>query len=393
MNMDTKDLLTLTHTGDEYEKYLGAVVPPIFMNSLHVFPDFESYLAFDDYKEDSFIYGRESNPTAHIMERKIAELEHGTMALSFASGMAAATAAVMATCSSGSHIICLHNTYGPLKNFISGYCTEKFHMTVTFLHGTDLEELEAAIRPETSLIILESPATFVFTVVDLRAIAKIAKKHHVTTYIDNSCCSPIYQKPLDFGIDLVMHTMSKYLGGHSDIIGGVLVSKDEALMKRIREKERAWYGAIIGPMEAWLVIRGMRTLPARLAMHQETAMKVASYLEAHPKVKHVYYTGLKSNPQHALIESQQTGHTGLMSFILDAPVEKVPFFIDQLKLFKIGCSWGGFESLVMAPLYSESQEALDLRGVPDGRRLIRIHCGLEGADALIQDLEQAFQAL
>ena len=228
--MNMNDLLTITHTGDEYEKYLGAVVPPIFMNSLHVFPDFESYLNFDDYKEDSFIYGRESNPTAHIMERKIAELEHGTMALAFASGMAAGTAAVMATCSTGSHIICLHNTYGPLKDFISRYCVEKFHMTVTFLHGTDLEELEAAIRPETSLIILESPATFVFTVVDLEAIAKIAKKHHVTTYIDNSCCSPYYQKPLDFGIDIVMHTMSKYLGGHSDIIGGVLVSKDETLM-------------------------------------------------------------------------------------------------------------------------------------------------------------------
>ena len=144
--MNMNDLLTITHTGDEYEKYLGAVVPPIFMNSLHVFPDFESYLNFDDYKEDSFIYGRESNPTAHIMERKIAELEHGTMALAFASGMAAGTAAVMATCSTGSHIICLHNTYGPLKDFISRYCAEKFHMTVTFLHGTDLEELEAAIR-------------------------------------------------------------------------------------------------------------------------------------------------------------------------------------------------------------------------------------------------------
>ena len=171
--MNMNDLLTITHTGDEYEKYLGAVVPPIFMNSLHVFPDFESYLNFDDYKEDSFIYGRESNPTAHIMERKIAELEHGTMALAFASGMAAGTAAVMATCSTGSHIICLHNTYGPLKDFISRYCVEKFHMTVTFLHGTDLEELEAAIRPETSLIILESPATFVFTVVDLEALSLI----------------------------------------------------------------------------------------------------------------------------------------------------------------------------------------------------------------------------
>ena len=164
-------------------------------------------------------------------------------------------------------------------------------------------------------------------------------------------------------------------------------------MKRIREQERALYGGIIGPMEAWLVIRGIRTLPARLAMHQENAMKVASYLEQHPKVKQVFYTGLKSNPQRELIEKQQTGHTGLLSFIIDAPMEKVPFFIDQLKIFKIGCSWGGFESLVMAPLYRSSQEELDLRGVPDGKCLIRIHCGLEGADVLIQDLGQALAAI
>lgn len=385
------DLLTLTHTGDEYEKYLGAVVPPVFMNSLHVFPTFEAYLGFDDSKEDSYIYGRDANPTVHIMEQKIAELEHGSMALGFASGMAAATAAVMATCHTGSHIICLHNTYGPLKNFISNYCREKFQMTVTYLHGTDLEELEAAIRPETSLIILESPATFVFTVVDLAAIAQIAQKHHVKTYIDNTCSTPFYQKPLDLGIDLVMHTLSKYLGGHSDIIGGVLVSKDEALMKSIQHQERALYGGILGPMEAWLVIRGMRTLPARLALHQETAKKVAAYLEQHPKVKQVYYTGLPSNPQRELIDRQQTGHTGLMSFILDAPYEKVPAFINQLKIFKIGCSWGGFESLALAPLYTMPQSDLDQLNIPDGKNLIRIHCGLEGADLLIQDLEQAFE--
>ena len=387
------DLLTLTHTGDEYEKYLGAVVPPVFMNSLHVFPDFESYLNFDGSKEDSFIYGRDSNPTVHILERKIAELEHGSMALAFASGMAAATTAVMATCHAGSHIICLHNTYGPLKSFIQNYCRTNFQMTVTFLHGTDLEELEAAIRPETSLIILESPATFVFTVVDLSAIARIAKKHHVKTYIDNSWATPLYQKPLDFGIDIVMHTMSKYLGGHSDIIGGVLVSKDQELMKRIMGQERALYGGIMGPMEAWLVIRGMRTLSARLAMHQETAMKVAAYLEQHPKVKRIYYTGLPSHPQRELIERQQTGHTGLMSFLLDAPVDKVPFFINQLKIFKIGCSWGGFESLVLAPLYRASKEELQLLGVPEGNTLIRIHCGLEGAEILIRDLEQALATL
>lgn len=379
------DLLTLTHTGDEYEKYLGAVVPPVFLNSLHVFPDYDAYRHFDGSKEDSFIYGRDSNPTVHLLERKVAELEHGAMALAFASGMAAATAAVMATCKAGSHILCLNDSYGPLKSFISNYCAEKFNMTTTFFDWTTPEEFEKLIRPETSLVILESPATFTFSVVDLEAVASISKKHNVKTYIDNSWSTPLYQKPLDFGIDIVMHTMSKYMGGHSDIIGGILASKDEELMKHIMHQERSLYGGILGPMEAWLVIRGLRTLPARLSMIQDVAMKVAEFLEQHPKVLKVNYTGLKSHPQRELIEKQQMGHTGLMSFQIDAPLEKIPDFINSLKYFKIGCSWGGFESLALAPLLdSEDTEK---------RSLIRIHCGMEGAENLIADLSQALDAL
>ena len=388
--MNMNDLLTITHTGDEYEKYLGAVVPPIFMNSLHVFPDFESYLNFDDYKEDSFIYGRESNPTAHIMERKIAELEHGTMALAFASGMAAGTAAVMATCSTGSHIICLHNTYGPLKDFISRYCAEKFHMTVTFLHGTDLEELEAAIRPETSLIILESPATFVFTVVDLEAIAKIAKKHHVTTYIDNSCCSPYYQKPLDFGIDIVMHTMSKYLGGHSDVLGGVVLGSEER-MDALRGGQRASWGACMDPFAAWLLIRSLRTLEVRMARHSASADKVARFLQEHPRVRSVCYPGLETDEGHTLAQTQMTGYSGLMSFVPDADNEAIHAMVKSLDVFEEGPSWGGFESVVNTPGLNPNREMLQFEGIPQG--LVRISVGLEDADTLIEDLDRALNTL
>lgn len=386
-----KDLLSLTHTGDEYGKYLNAVVPPIFMNSLHVFDKFEDYCNVDIFKEDNFVYGRSSNPTTHILERKVAELEHGVRGAAFSSGMAAATAAIMATSKAGSHIICMRDVYQPVKRFIHGVCIPKFEMSVTYISGNDLEELEQAIQPKTSLIILESPATFVFRVVDLKRIAEIAKKHQVKTYIDNTCLTPLFQKPLDLGIDIVMHTMSKYIGGHSDIIGGILVSKDEELMRKIISEMREWFGGVLGPMEAWLATRGLRTLNARLMQHQESAMEIARFLEKSSKVKKVNYTGLESHPQREIIERQQKGHTSLMSVELDASPDKTVEFINNLHLFGKGCSWGGFESLALMPLYKSTQEELDF--LQTGRGLIRLYCGLEGTENLLEDLDSALRRL
>ncbi len=390
MEVTNEELLAITHLGDDYDNYLGAVVPPIFMNSLHVFPNLEAYSDFDINDPDTHLYGRYGNPTVQLLEKKVAELEHGTMALAFGSGMAAATAAVMATCKAGSHIVAVHNSYP--KGFVSGYCVEKLNMTCTCLSGLDLEELESAVRPETALILLESPTSFAFDVLDLEGIANIAKKHHVKTYVDNTWCTPLNQKPLDLGIDISMHSLSKYIGGHSDLLGGILISKDEELMRGIRDRERLLYGGVLGPMEAWLAVRGLRSLPARLAMHQETAMRVAEFLEKHPRVKRVNYTGLKSHPQHEIICRQQTGHTGLMSFVLDTEPENVPVFVNRLKQFKIGCSWGGFESLVLGCHYRSKVEDLVAAGLQaDCRTLIRIHCGLEGAENLIEDLRQALE--
>jgi cystathionine beta-lyase len=384
-----KDLLSLTHTGDEYDKYLNAVVPPVFLNSLHIFKTFEDYSNINVYEEGNYIYGRDSNPTVHIVERKIAELEHGARAVVFSSGMAAATSAIMATCKSGSHIICLRDVYQPVKRFLNNVCIPNLNISVTYITGLDLVELESKIQPNTTLIILESPATFVFTVIDIKAISEIAKRYGVKTYIDNTYCTPLFQKPLDLGIDIVMHTMSKYLGGHSDIIGGVLVSKDEELMRKIMGQMREWFGGIMGPMEAWLVMRGMRTLDARLQQHQKTAMEAAEFLDKHPKVKKVYYTGLKSHPQHEIIRRQQTGHSGLMSIELNASPEEAVKFINNLHLFGKGCSWGGYESLALCPLYNCNEEELEFLNLVDSRGLIRLHFGLEGSDNLISDLAQA----
>ncbi len=385
-----EDLLALTHAGENPARYLHAVVPPVFLNSLHVYESQGEY-AGDVACDDHYVYGRVSNPTVEIAEAKVAELEHAARAAMFASGMAAATSAIMATCKAGSHIVCQKNCYGPVKAFINNLLVPNFGMTVTYVSALDLAELEAAIRPETSLIILESPATFVFTVVDIAEIAKIAKKHGVRTYIDNSYCTPIFQKPLDLGVDIVMHTMSKYIGGHSDIIGGVLASKDEALMDLIARQTRELFGGIIGPMEAWLVIRGLRTLDVRVRQHERNAKEVASWLERNPRVRRVHYTGLASHPQAEIIRKQQTGSTGLLSFELDGTGADAVRLVDSLKLFGKGCSWGGFESLALAPLSKATEEELTFLGLPGGGSLVRIHCGLEGAENLIGDMEQAFQ--
>ena len=385
-----EDLLALTHRGDEYERYLHAVVPPVFLNSLHVYDSVEEYNGVDIFSDDSFVYGRDGNPTVRILERKIAALEHGSRAVVFASGMAAFTAAVMETCKAGSHILCMRDVYMPVKRMFDTVFGPKFGMTVTFVSGNDLQEIEDAVQENTDLMILESPATFVFRVVDIKAIAGIAKRRGFKTYIDNSCLSPIYQKPLDLGIDLVMHTMSKYMGGHSDIVGGVLVGKDEEMMRGIMSRMRELLGSIMGPMEAWLTIRGLRTLEVRMQRAQETGMAVARYLEEHPKVKRVYYTGLASHPQADIIARQQKGHSSLLSFELDTDrMEEVVRFADCLKLFGKGCSWGGHESLVILPLYKEPEQALELIGTD--RKLIRIYCGLEGSGNLIADLEQSLE--
>lgn len=385
------DSIILEHLADENEKYMHAVVPPVYLTSLHVFDTAEDYLNFNPEKEDTYIYGRDRNPTTYLAERKIAALEHGKKALLFASGMAAATSAVMATCHAGSHVICMNNAYGPLRSFLSSFCTEKLNMTVSFVRGLDIAEYEQAIRPETTLIILESPSTFAFSVTDIRAVAALAKAHGIYTYIDNTYCTPIFQKPLDMGIDLAMHTLSKYIGGHSDIIGGALVSNNEELMQQLEHTVRPLYGGIIGPMEAWLVIRGLRTLSVRVHAHQKNAVKVAEFLEQHPRVRCVRYPGLASHPQHELIVRQQSGSTGLLTFDIDGTRDDALRVINALNYFKIGCSWGGFESLAIPVGYHATPEDQAFMGIT--QQTIRIHCGLEDGDCLVEDLAQALSTL
>lgn len=387
--LSSPEMIT-AHYGEEYEKYYNAIVPPIFMNSLNVFDEIDDYFDAKVHDKHTYVYGRVQNPTVRILEDKVAALEHGVAAFAFASGMAAATTAVLSVVKTGQNIVCIRNAYGPLKNFVEKYCPVHLGTTLTYVKGNEISDFEEAITDNTGLVILESPSSVVFSLQDIEAVCKIAHGHGAKVYIDNTFCTPIFSNPLDMGVDIVMHTTSKYMGGHSDLIGGMLAVRDEELAHTI-VTNRELFGGIIGPMEAWLVIRGLRTLSLRVKAHEEVAMKVARYLENHPKVDKVYYTGLESHPQYELAKKQQRGNTGLITFEIKGSAEDAKKVINSLKIFKIGVSWGGFESLACMPHLRLDEQTCEWLG---GRQnLIRIHCGMEGTDALIADLEQALEKI
>lgn len=372
-----------THLGDEYAKYMGAIVPPIFQNSLFVRSTPEN--GIDDA---GYVYTRVSNPTIDLPERKIAAMEGAEAAACFSSGMGAISAAIMHYVKKDCHVILPRTIYGPTRVFLTEYLADKFGVTHTFVHGSDLEEIRSAIRPETALIYLESPSSMLFQMQDIEEIASIAKAHGIHTIIDNTYATPLHQNPIAHGIDLVCHTASKYMGGHSDIVAGVIAGSKEDI-EAICNNERSLMGACMDPHQAWLLTRGLRTMPIRLRQHGESGLKVAEYLEQHPCVKQVFYPGLDSHPQRDLVKKYLRGTNGLISFIYDGTAEQATKFVYALKVFQFGCSWGGFESLVVPSSVGMSEE--DAAKVGLSPNIIRIHVGLENVDTLIADLEQAFE--
>lgn len=376
----------VTHVGDEYAEFMGAIVPPIFQNSLFLKPT-----PYNGIPEDNeFVYTRVNNPTIDIAERKIAALECAEAAACFSSGMGAISAAIMHFVKKDCHIIAPHTIYGPTRTFITKYLAEKFGVTHTFVHGSDLEEIKAAIRPETTLIYLESPSSLVLYMQDIEEIAKIAKEHGIGTAIDNTYATPLHQNPYTYGIDLVCHTASKYMGGHSDIVAGVVAGSKE-MIEQIAHEERELLGSCMDPHQAWLLIRGLRTMPVRVKAHGESGLKVAKWLEQQPCVKQVFYPGLDSHPQKELVDKYlKGGLNGLIGFVYDGTAEQAREFMYSLKMFQYGVSWGGFESLVAPGSVGLTDEEAAAIGMP--ANVIRIHVGLEDMDTLIADLAQAFEA-
>jgi cystathionine beta-lyase len=378
-----------THLGDEYDRFHGAVVPPIYQNSLFVFEKFEHLTEAMKDEQNNYLYWRGKNPTVEIVEEKLAALEKGEKCKLFASGMAAISSAILTFLQSGDHVLSISNIYGPTTKFFT--YLEKFGVTHTNTLSGDLDVIESLLQPNTKMIYLESPTTMTFKLVDLKAIAALVKSRGIKTIIDNTWATPLFQNPIEFGIDIVVHSVSKYLGGHSDLVGGALITSKE-IMEHIFYQEFQLLGGVMPPYEAWLLMRGLRTLPLRMKAHQESGLKVASFLEAHPAVKKVHYPGLESSPEYQLGKQQLKGYSGLMSFELkNSSYEAVRDFINRLEFFQIGVSWGGFESLVISPNYGYNTEQLIQSGMDPG--IVRISVGLENVDELIEDLDRALRLL
>lgn len=370
------------HVGDDYAFFNGAIVPPIYQNTLFVQPT-----EVNGVTGNGYIYTRVSNPTTDVAERKIAALEGADGALCFSAGMAAISSAIMHFVRANCHVVLVGTAYGPTMHFIKDYLSDRMGVTHTLVVGSDVAEIEAAIRPETKLIYLESPSSGVFLMQDLDRVAEIARARGIGTVIDNTYATPLHQQPLKHGIDISVHTASKYLGGHSDIIAGALAANYE-IIKSIQSNERELYGSVMDPHQAWLLIRGIRTLPVRIRQHEASGKKVAAFLEKHPKVKKVFYPGSETYGQKELFEKYLTGTNGLISFVPCGNDEEVAAFMGRLHMFQRGVSWGGFESLVTPIGWSEEAESY---GVP--KNLVRIHVGLEDADTLIADLNAALALL
>lgn len=378
----------LQHHGEE-EKFQGAVVPPIFQNSLFVFDDAEELAGLLQSPDtpNRHVYSRVTNPTLDIVCRKLAMLEGTDAALVTSSGMAAISGALLSVVEAGAHVVAIDTCYGPAKLFLTNYLP-RFGVTTTYVDGRDACELIEALRPETKAVYLESPSTALFRLQDFQTISNECRARGITTICDNSYCSPIYQNPAKNGIDIVVHTASKYLGGHSDIIAGAICASNEAIGRLMRpDGEIPLLGTVLAPFPAWLMLRGLRTLKIRVETHARTANEVARWLVERSEVERVHHTGLDSYPQSELRDRQMLGTGGLLSFEPRVQSQaKIYEFVNQLRIFQRGVSWGGFESLAI-PLTVQPGD------FPQPRNLVRLYCGLEDVRDLIADLEQAITTL
>jgi cystathionine beta-lyase/cystathionine gamma-synthase len=363
----------------------ASMAAPITQTSLFAFPDLQSLIDGLDAEHSTHVYTRGQNPTVEVLERKIALLERGAACKCFASGMAAISAVMMGLLRSGDHILIVNHTYGPTLQLAAQL--RRFGIEHDQLLDTDPDHVRAALRPNTKLVWLESPGTMLCRTLDIEAIASIARAHGALTCIDNSWATPLYQKPITHGVDIVVHSASKYIGGHSDEMAGAVVSGEE-IMHQIFYRAFMLNGVILAPFDAWLLLRGLRTLPARMKQHHEDGIRVAEYLRGHDAVRRVFHPAFTAPASSSTL----AGFSGLFSFELTTDAfDDVRRVIDAVRRFRIGVSWGGVESLIITPNRGTNMAQLDEQRTPRG--LIRVSIGLEGADVLIEDLANALGVL
>ncbi len=373
------------HVGQEADPATGATIVPVYQTSTYTQRAVGEHQGFD--------YSRTINPTRLALEKQLASLENGAYGYAFASGMAA-TAAVLNLLSAGDHAVVTDDLYGGTYRLFTRVL-ERYGLQFTYVDMSDLDAVRNAVRPNTKLFWVETPTNPLLKLVDIAAVDAIRKAQAPGAYlaVDNTFASPYFQQPLTLGADIVVHSTTKYIGGHSDVVGGVAITSDAAIADVIKFHQNA-VGGVPGPHDAWLTMRGAKTLALRMREHAINAQAVAEFLEAHPEVDRVYYPGLASHPQHELAKRQMSGFGGMVSFVLKGPQSRALDFANRLKYFSLAESLGGVESLICHPARmthgSIPKEDRERRGVTDG--LLRLSVGIEDVDDLLDDLRSALLA-
>ncbi|HMQ31854.1 MAG TPA: cystathionine gamma-synthase [Chloroflexaceae bacterium] len=366
------------HAGQEPEATTGAVIVPIYQTSTFAQEGVGVHKGYD--------YARSGNPTRTALETALAALEGGKHGVCFASGLAAETTVALALLKSGDHVLCGDDVYGGTYRLFKRVLEDK-GIGTSFVDTRDPDRVAAALTPQTRLIWLETPTNPLLKLADIRAIGEAGRRHGAMTVVDNTFASPACQRPLELGADIVLHSTTKYLGGHSDVVGGALIVNDDAVAERLRFVQNA-AGAVPGPFDCWLVLRGIKTLQLRMRQHGENAMAVARFLQGHSGVEQVIYPGLPEHPQHELARRQMHGFSGMVSFIAEGGERAAHKIVSRTRLFTLAESLGGVESLIEVPAaMTHASVAGSTLEVPAG--LVRLSVGIEDVDDLLADLEQA----
>lgn len=381
------------HAGRIHDEQFGSLATPLYQTSTFIFDNAQQGANRFAGEEDGFIYSRLGNPTTRQLEQRVAAMEGMEDAAATATGMGAVSGALLANLSAGDHLISSKAVYGCSFALMNHQLT-RWGIEVTFVDMAKPEEVEAAIKPNTKVIFLETPVNPNLEVFDLKVIGAIAQKHNVISIVDNTFLSPVLQQPKNFDIDIVLHSATKFLNGHGDVVAGIICGTNEMIM-HIKNTVLKDIGATISPHDAWLILRGLKTLPIRMERHCSNAQKIAEFLESHDKVSCVYYPGLKSHPGNKYIGEQMKAAGGVIAFEITSDLAGGSDFIDRMSLFSIAVSLGDAESLIQHPASMThspySPEERNAAGISDS--LIRISVGLENVDDLINDLSQSLSLI
>ncbi|AKI97372.1 trans-sulfuration enzyme family protein [Kosmotoga pacifica] len=389
MNFDT-----LAIHAAEQEDQNQSLNTPIYMTSTFTFTDLQQADDTFSFKRRAYVYTRGGNPTINLFEQRMAALENGIDSVAFASGMAAITSVLLSFAKVGDEIIAHRNLYGSAFGAMD-HLFRDYGINTKFINMTHLEELEGAITEKTKVIYFETPTNPSMEIIDIEAVVSIAKEKGIKTVIDNTFATPYFQRPLELGVDVVVHSTTKYISGHGDAVGGVATSKDQDYIQRLKFGYMCELGGVMSPFNAWLFLRGLKTLPLRMERHAQNAQLIANFLVNHPLVEKVMYPGLKSHPGHEIARKQMSGFGGIVSFELKGDLEKAKTFVSNLSMLKLAVSLGDAETLVEVPALMTHRDypEEELHKFGFSKKTVRISAGLEHPDDIIADIAQSLERL